>query len=524
MRSAATVLALILGLLTGAARAEIALRVGNGGEPQTLDPHAAIGVPDGRVIGELCEGLIANAADGTEIPGAAESWTVSPDGRTYTFTLRADGRWSDGTPVTAEDWVWSWRRALVPATRPVFPDLLFAIENAPAIAKGEAPPESLGVRALDARTLEVRLSRPDLEFLPGLDTRGTFAVKRGVIERHGADWIRPGNHVCNGPFMLAEYVPQGHVKLVRNPHFRDAATVRLDAVYFLPTEDLHTEFKSFRAGEIDVTASIPPNQIEWARENLKAALRIAPYVGTYYYFPNFQREPWRNNVDLRRALTLAIDRQAIVERISKGGQVPAYTLVPAFIPGYPAPVPEWADWTQEQRNAEARRLLAKAGYGPGGKPLEFEMLYNTQELHRQIAIAMAAMWQQVLGAKVTLANTEFRVLINRMAERDFPGLVRRGWIWDRPIKHLELFRDPARRSNTGFEDPEFRRLLDEEETILDEERYNALLAQAETKLIDQAAFIPVYYDTSRRLVAPHVKGWIDNPGDTHPLRYVWIER
>ncbi len=525
MRRVAAVLVLGLGLLTAPpAVAEMALRLGNGAEPETLDPHAALGVPDGRITAALCEGLITSAIDGTEIPGAAESWTVGPDGRTYTFTLRAGAKWSDGAPVTAEDWVWSWRRALLPATRPVFPDLLFSIENAPAIARGEAPPESLGVRALDDRTFEVRLSRPDPEFLSGLDNRGAFPVNRAAVERHGADWVRPGNHVCNGPFMLAEYLPQSHVKVVRNPHYWDAANVRLDAAYFLPIADQNTEFKSFRAGQIDVTVTIPPNQIEWARENLKEAVRIAPYVASYYYYPNFEREPWRSNLALRKALMLAIDRDAIVARIARGGQRPAYSLVPDIIPGYPAPRPEWADWTQERRNAEARRLLAEAGYGPGGKPLEFEMLYNTLELHRQIAVAMAAMWQQTLGAKVTLENTEFRVLLNRMAERDFPGLVRRSWVWDRPIKHLENFRDPARRAGTGYDDPEFERMLAEAEVELDPERYNALLARAEARLLERAAFIPVYFDTSRRLVAPHVKGWVDNPGDTHLLQYVWIEK
>lgn len=523
-RLAGSVAVLLCLLAAGPAPAEMALRIGNASEPETLDPHAAMGVPDGRITAELCEGLVTNAADGSEIPGAAESWTVSPDGRTYTFTLRAGARWSDGTPVTAEDWVWSWRRALLPATRPVFPDLLFAVENAPAIANGEAPPESLGVRALDPRTFEVRLSRPDPEFLSGLDNRGAYPLSRAAVERHGADWVRPGNHVCNGPFMLAEYLPQSHVKVVRNPHYWDAANVRLDAVYFIPTEDIQTEFKRFRAGELDVTYLIPPNQIEMARETMPESVRITPYVATYYYYPNFRNEPWRGNVDLRRALVLALDREAIVRSITKGGQLPAFTLVPTAIPGYPAPVPEYARWTQAERVAEAKRLVAKAGYGPGGKPLAFEMLFNTNDTHRQVAVAMAAMWQQTLGAKVTLHNTEFRVLLNRMAERDFPDLVRRTWVWDRPMKHLENFRDPERRSGTGFEDPEVRRILDEAETERDPERYNALLAKAEARLIDLAAFIPVYHDTSRRLVAPHVKGWVDNPGDTHLLRYVWIEK
>ena len=522
-RLAGSVAVLLFLLAAGPAPAEMALRIGNGSEPETMDPHAALGVPDGRILLSLCEGLVTNAADGMEIPGAAERWTISPDGRTYTFTLRAGAKWSDGTPVTAEDWVWSWRRALLPATRPVFPDLLFPIENAPAIARGEAPPESLGVRALDDRTVEVRLSRPDPEFLSGLDNRGAYALSRAVLERHGPDWVRPGNHVCNGPFMLAEYVPQSHVKVVRNPHYWDAANVRLDAAYFIPTEDLQTEFKRFRAGELDVTNLIPPGQIDMARGTMPESLRIAPYVSSYYYYPNFRNPPW-DNVDLRRALVLALDREAIVRSITRAGQIPAFGLVPSSIPGYPAPVPEHARWTQAERVAEAKRLAAKAGYGPGGKPLAFEMLYNTNETHRQIAVAMAAMWQQVLGAKVTLHNTEFRVLLNRMAERDFPDLVRRSWVWDRPMKHLENFRDPDRRAGTGYDDPEVRRILDEADRALDPERYNALLAQAEARLIDQAAFFPVYFDTSRRLVAPHVKGWVDNPGDTHLLQYLWIER
>jgi len=503
------------------------LHRGNGAEPETLDPHKSSGVPESWIQYDLFEGLVVPDGKGNFIPGAAESWTVSDDGLTYTFTLREKGKWSDGTPVTAQDFVFSWKRLVDPKTASDYAYFLWPVLNGQDITLGRQPVENLGVKALDERTLQVTLRAPTPYFISMLHHHATYAISKASYDRHGEDFVRAGTYVTNGAYMLQEAVPQSHVKLVKNPHFHDAANVKIDTVMFYPTENLETELRRFRAGELDVTYEIPVSQMDFVQANLADQVRIAPYFGTYFMAPNMTREPWASNRDLRLAVNLAIDRQAIVDKINKRGEIPAFTFVPPGTVNYTLQTPDYAAWTQEQREAKAKELVAAAGYGPGGKPLELEILFNTSENHRKVAIAVASMLQRVLGAKVVLNNQEWKVFLDTRDEKKFKDITRHGWIGDYNDANnfLELFRsDIGKQNPSGFANEKVDALIMEANRTADVEKRRELMQQAERIVLDQVGLFPLFYYTSRHMVSPAVIGWTDNLQDLHPSRFLDVKR
>ncbi|MFM2044471.1 MAG: periplasmic oligopeptide-binding protein [Pseudomonadota bacterium] len=519
----------VLSALAGPAAAqtaagEMVIRIGNGGDPETLDPHRITSITGDTVVLNLCEGLVAFDAGYNAVPGLAESWTTSADGKTWTFTLREGLKWSDGTPFTAEDYVWSLRRSVTPATIPGFPEFLYSIENAQAIVKGEMPPESLGVSSPDPRTIVFRLWRPFPDFLTfGAAQRGMYPLQRAAVERHGAEFTRPGNFHCTGPFILDEAVPQSHMRLVRNPHYWDAANVKPDVVYYYASEDSNTEVRRFRAGELHLTNTVPATQLDWLRANMPDSLKIVQGASTYYYMPNLKNAPWKDNPKLRTALAMAIDREGLTRGVTRGGEVPAYTVVPPGLKGYVPARPEWADWSREKQVAEAKRLYAEAGFGPG-KPLQVEILYNTLERHRQIAVAVAAMWKQILGVEVTLNNVEWKVLLEIQGAKTYKDMVRRTWISTFPFSHLDLLRGTAQpAASVGYANPEFDRLMAEADAIPDRDAYYARMRQAEALAVADMAIIPVMHDTQRRLADPRLRGFIPNGAAVHPAKFMWLE-
>ena len=517
--------ALGLVLTVGGAAAQGVLHRGNGAEPETLDPHKSTGESDGFIQLDLFEGLITIDAAGRHIPGAAESWSASADGLTYTFKLRENGRWSDGTPVTADDFVFSWRRLVDPRTGSRYAYYLWTVKNAEKVSRGQLPPDQMGVAAPDPRTFVVTLERPTAIFLAGLQHRSTYPVSRASLARHGDDFVKPGNLVSNGAYRLAESVPQGHVKLVKNPHFHDAGNVRLEAVYYYPTENRDTEMKRFRSGELHMTYDIPINQIGWLKANMADELKIAPFFSTYFYAMNMTREPWASNPKLRKALSLALDREVIATKVTQIGELPAYSLVPPGTQGYDykAAQPEWAGWTQAQRDAEAKRLVAEAGYGPGGKPLEFELLYNTNENYKKVAIATASMWQSKLGAKVTLTNLEWKVFLATRGRKAYKDVIRVGWIGDYNDAYtfVGLFRsDLGEQNHSGFADAAVDDLLRRSEAEQDPERRRRLMTEAELRVLDAAPVVPVYHYVSHTMVSRKVRGWQPNLVNQHPSRFL----
>ncbi|WP_035708563.1 peptide ABC transporter substrate-binding protein [Niveispirillum irakense] len=507
--------------LRPALAADQRLDIGLGPEVDTLDPHRSTTIVAGTLFVELWEGLTCFDAAGTIIPGVAERWDISEDGLNWTFHLRDNARWSDGSAVTAEDFVFSWRRAVTPATRLGLPEWVAPLRNAMAIMRGEAPADTLGVTALDARTLVVALEHPK----PDLTTYTAYwplsPLHRPSVEAHGDGFVQPGKLVGNGPFILDSVVPQSHYRLVRNPHYREAATVAAASVTFHVTEDLQTEMKRFRTGELVVTKDVPPTQLDWARTHMADSLRLAYRASTFFLVPNLTRAPWKDNPTLMRALSLAIDRQTIVEKVTRGGELPAFTMTPPDLTGYEPPAPDWSLLSAAERQAEARRLFADAGYGPGGKDLPpVELLYNTNELNRQVAIAVGAMWQQVLGVKTTLSNQEFKIVVSRMKEHSYPDFARITWAVGLVTEYLNLLRSRAETLGPGYANPAFDQAMEAVDNARDLPSFHKALAQAEAIAMADMPMIPIMRQSARRLVSPRLRGWADNAVDIHPARYL----
>ena len=501
------------------------LHRGNGDEPQTLDPHLAEGVPSANILRDLFEGLTSTAPDGRIVAGAAMHWDISRDGLTYTFFLDPNARWSNGDPVTSEDFVWSWRRVVDPRTATTYGRMLAPVVNAEAIFGGRLPPEELGVTALNPTTFQVSLDAPTPYFLGLLTHPTTYPVHRASYEAHGSLHVRPGNLVSNGAFRLVEWQVRSRIQIERNPYFRDADRVLLQRVVFYPFEDENTEFNRFRAGDLQWTNRVPSGQFRWLERTMPEALQVAPWFGTYFFTFNLTREPFRDNPELRQALNLAINRDIITERVTRFGEIPTFNLVPVGLPDYQPPLPEHAEWTQEEREAEARRLYLQAGFSEN-QPLTVELRFNTSENHRRIAVAIAAMWREVLGVQTRLVNEEFRVFLQNRAQRRITQVFRGGWIGDYQdaFTFLEIFHSGHGRNDAGYNNPRFDRLLEQIAAERIPSRRRNLMAEAERMLLADQVIVPVFTYVSKRLVDPRLVGWEENIMDQHLSRHMFLLR
>jgi oligopeptide transport system substrate-binding protein len=515
--------AVTVGGASGMELAEVqVLHRGNGADPQSLDPHKAEGVPEQNILRDLFEGLTSESSQGDVIPGAAEAWRISDDGITYVFELRRDARWSNGDTVTAGDFVHSFRRTLDPATGSRYAFVLSPIRNAAAVLAGRVPPHEVGVRALGDHALEIVLENPTPYFLGLVAHPASYPIHRASVAAHGERHARPGNLVSNGPYRLAEWVVQSHVRLERNPHYWDDAGTTIDDVWYLTTEDTAAELKRYRAGELDLTEFVPKAQLPWIRRNLGDELVIAPYLGTYYYGFNVTRPPFQGNRELRRALALAVDREILTAQVLAAGEIPAYGWVPAIADYQGQPMPE-AQWSQAQREQEAKRLYAAAGYS-ADEPLQIELLYNTQDDHRRIAVAVAAMWRQVLGVETTIVNQEWKAYLETRSQRRDTQVFRASWVGDYndAFTFAELFRSAGGLNATGYASPEYDRMLDLTAAEAYAARRVGHLQQAERVLLDDMPLIPLYFYVTARMVKPWIGGYESNIMDHHRTKDLYI--
>lgn len=498
------------------------LHLGNGAEPKDLDPHTVTGVSEGRLIRALLETLVVeHPATLAPLPGAAASWDISPDYRQYTFRLREDGRWSNGDRVTAHDFVYAWRRMLTPALAAEYAYQFYAIANAQAFHAGELTDfTQVGIRALNDETLQVDLTYPVPYFLHLVAHTSFAPVHPPTIERFGGPlkrhslWTRPENYVGNGAFRLSEWTLNRWIKMQKNPLYWNADQVTLNEVVFYPIENITTEERMFRSGTLHKTETVHPDSI--ARFQGTKTLRIAPYLGTYYFKLNTQRPPL-DDVRVRRALSLALDRQALVQFVTKGGEIASNGFVPVNLPGYATP----AEPDVQARLERAQALLAEAGY-PQGKGLPtLELLYNTAESHRRIAVAIQAMWQQ-LGINVELVNQDWKVYLSSVKQGNY-HIARAGWIGDYPDPNtfLDIFSGNSGNNNTGWQNMQYDALLLQAAQASSDQRY-ALLQQAEAILLEAMPIIPIYTYTSKALVSTDIQGWYDNIFDHHPLTQVLL--
>lgn len=510
-------------------RENILLRA-NGTEPAALDPHLVTGVSEHNILSALLEGLVRPDAKTLEpLPGVAESWDISEDGRIYTFRLREDAKWSNGDPVTADDFVFSYRRILAPRLGAEYASMLYPMAGAKAYNTGELTDFSeVGVQALDERTLEITLREPTPYFLSLLTHYTWFPVHPptvlnfGGIDQRDTKWTRPGNFVGNGPFTLEDWRIHEHIDVAKSATYWDRENIHLNGVRFLPITNLNVEERAFRSGQIHVSYAMPLHKIEPYLEADSAALRISPYLGTYYYAVNTTKQPW-SDARVRQALALAINRESIVKNITKAGQVPAGHFTPPDTAGYTAraslPIGDY-----EANLAEARRLLAEAGYPHGEGLPKLELLYNTSDNHKVIAQAIQQMWKQGLGVDAELVNKEWKVYLVSRSNGDF-DVVRAGWIGDYndPNTFLDLLTSWNENNSAKWKNEEYDALIKQAAQTTDPQERHELFQQAEAILVEEMPVIPIYFYVSAYLVDPAVQGWHPNILDQHPYQGLRLE-
>ena len=497
------------------------LHRGLNADPESLDPHRARSIQSGNVLRDIGEGLIAYSPRGELVPGAADSWSVSDDGLTYTFRLRESARWSNGDPVTAEDFVYSMRRLVDPATAAFYAQMLGGIVNTSAIIAGEMSPEELGVEAVDAYTLVIRLEQPVPYFLSLLTHPSAFPVHPPSVEQHGDAFARPGNLVTNGAYALQDWEPGSVVSLLRNEHYWDDASTAIDIVrHHVLTQEM-TELNRYRAGELHVTSSVPPDSFDQVREERSSELHVAPRLGVYYFGFNLTKPPFKDNPRIREALSMAVDREALVEKVTGRGELPAYSWVPPGVANYEPPRLSFADLSQDERNALARRLLREAGYG-SDNPLSIELRYNTSDTHQRIALAVQSMWREELGVETTLINEEFQVLLANMRAREITQIFRSSWIGDYNDAHtfLSVMQGGSPSNMPGYANAEYDSLMQRAAGQVDPKSRRLFLEEAERVLLADHAVIPVYFYVTQHLVSPDVVGWEDNVLDYHYSRHL----
>ncbi len=488
------------------------------GEPETLDPAKLRGVPEASIAIQVFEGLLEYPkGEGAMQPGVAERWELSPDGRTYTFHLRADAKWSNGDPVTAEDFRWSWLRVLDKQTGSSYAETMFIIDGAKAFMESATPDVStVGLRVVDRLTLSVKLSHVAPYFLELCGFHTFRPVHRATVENFGDHWTRPGNIVANGPFLPSDWVSNKHLELRRNEKYWDVRHVALETIRVLPVQENSTAVNLFDAGQIDWTGTVDLPAIGFAQLQTRPDYREDAYLGTYFYRINVTREPFKD-VRVRRALSLSIDRESIV-KVIKGGNLTATTFVPKMAGFTSADAPHLYD------PREAKRLLSEAGFPDGKGFPRFALLYNTEQNHKRVAEMMQQMWQRDLGISVDLINQEWKVYLQAQEHLDY-DLSRSGWVADYqdPIAFLELFTTGNGNNNTGFGDKEYDTAVDQVRTSADPVARAVLLTRLESILLSRGPIIPIYFYGRPYLLNRQVRGFEPHLLDLHPFKYLSFE-
>jgi oligopeptide transport system substrate-binding protein len=511
--AAFTVLAVLGGCARSAAPAGAAPAIlvrGGGPDPDSLDPQKARGFEAQSILRDLCEGLTTLDHNAHVAPGVASSWEVSADGRTYTFRLRPEARWSNGDRVVAADFVAALERLVDPATGSAYAEYVDVIANTASIVAGKRPPADLGVAAPDDATLVITLSGP-APYLPTLLSHpSTCPVHRPTLAAHPQGFARPGLMPANGAFVLSEWVQGSYILALRNRRYWNDAATHLDGVKYLLVPDENAELARYRDGQLDVTFVVPRGQFDWIKANLPDQLHIAPQLSTYYYGFNLRRAPFKDNAPLRRALSLVIDREKLTQLILRVGELPAYGWVPPGIDNYSSQAFDYRDEPMAARVLEAQRLYKAAGYSRD-KPLRFELRYNAGEVHTKVALAIASMWQEALGAQVTLTQVEFKSLLQDIDRGDVE-MFRSSWVGD--YNDAYTFAQYLK-SDFGVNLPHYRSaqydaLLERAAAQTDPAQRRQLLEEAERVMLTDHPLLPLYFYVNKHLVKPQVQGWYDN--------------
>ncbi|HDM8044214.1 TPA: oligopeptide ABC transporter substrate-binding protein OppA [Vibrio campbellii] len=483
---------------------------GNGTEVATIDPHKSQGVPESHVIRDLLEGLVNQNADGDTIPGVAESWETS-DNKTFTFHLRKDAKWSNGDPVTAQDFVYSWQRAVDPATASPYSWYMeyTKMKNAKDIVAGKKDKSELGVKATDDHTLVVELDSAVPYFVMMMGHTTTKPVHKATIEKYGDQWTKPEHFVGNGAYVVDKWVVNERLVLRRNEQYWDNDKTILNKVTFLPIENQVSEMNRFLAGEIDFTNELPLEHYKRLKKEHPESVSVVGNLCTYYYLFNTKKAPF-DDVRVRKAVSYAIDRNIVANAIMGQGQKPAYFLTPEITAHFNPEMPAYGKMTQKERDAEAARLLAEAGYGKDN-PLKFSLLYNTSENHKKVAVALGSMWKKALGVNVTLENQEWKTYLSTKDSGNFE-VARAGWCGDynEASSFLTLMKSGNTTGGIHYDSKAYDKLMEKAITSKSEAERSALYAEAEKLMAKDMPIAPIYQYVKSRLLSPKVGGFPAN--------------
>ncbi len=500
------------------------LRRGNAAEPQTLDPNLSSGVQEFEIISDLMVGLMASDALGQPIPGMATHWESSADGLTWTFHLR-QALWSDGVPLTAADFVFAWRRILDPGTGSSYSYFLYVVKNAAAVNARKLPPEALGARAVDDRTLEVHLEHPAPYLLEMLTHTATMPLPRHVVAAKGRAWAQAGNYVGNGPFTLNSWNPNDHILVEKNPRFYDAAHVALEQVYFYPTDDFSAALQRFRAGELDFQMRLPVQQIDWIKANLPQTIAPVPQLIADIMAVNFKRKPF-GDIRVREAINLALNREALTDRIIRVGYVPAYHLVPPGVANYPGGVAfDFKDMSPRARMQKAQALMRQAGYDETHRVKTTYLIRSTAPGGiRAVAAAIQQMLAQVF-VDVSILPADMQVFYPQIQAHDF-DMAQSGWVADfnDASTFLNLLQTGGGDNWGEYSNPAFDAALAAAQADIDLVSRGHKLATAESIALKDQALMPLWFWVSGNMKWPYVKGLEPNALDYHRSRWVTIDQ
>lgn len=499
------------------------LDIGNGAEPLSLDPHKASGQWENRIIGEMFIGLTTEDVDGQPVPGMAERWDVSEDGLTWTFYLRR-AQWSDGRPCTAYDFEYAFRRILSPETIAEYAQVTYAIRNAQKAKEGAVPVDQIGVRAIDERTLEMTLEHP-APYLPGLLKHYThYPVPKHVVEQHGDDWIKPQNVQVNGPFKLEKWWSNYVVHLVKNPRFFDARNVTFNQLYFYPTSNDDAAVRRVMRGEIAWNTNFSGKKQALYEKELPGFVRVAPYMLLQYFSLNCTKPPF-DDVRVRRAISMALDRDFLAKQIWQAGHQPAWGFVPPGMFGYPKGARlSFADMPLAERRAEAKRLLEEAGYGPN-KPLKFTFSHRNTGDNPRVAVVAQSDWRSIAPwVQVQLSGVEGQIHYANLRAKAFEA-GDGGWVADYNDAYTYLFLLETRtgpQNYPGYSNPEYDRLMEASVQERDLSVRANLMLRAEQIMLDDSPCVPVVFGTSKNLIDPRIQGFKPNLEDIHRTRWMSI--
>ena len=486
----------------------VVLRRGIGGEPASLDPGKAADIFSFEVIRDLYEGLASETPGGAVVPAVAASWTVDVTGTEYTFNLRAEAKWSNGARVRAIDFVEAWRRVVDPKRASPVADTLRSIAGAAEIIAGQSPPSSLGVSALADDVLVVKLERPAPFFPQVLTHSATFPVySEDAAKTHNAN-----NWISNGPYVLSRWIPGSNITLKRNPTYWDHTNVHIPNVEYVAIPDENAEYRQYRAGQLDITQSVPSGELTSIKMERPNELLVAPFLATAYYALNLRSPYFSKNLNLRKSLSFAIDRKVLEATILPFGQRPAYGFVPPGTWNYDSQSWEWHDLSDSERVKEARRLYALAGFS-ANNPLHLRVLFNSNNSIKQVAIAIASMWKQALGVDTELLDEEYRVFLDTRRNTTKWEVARLGWTADYNDagNFLDTLRSGSPNNDARYDRPEYNELLDRAASAVDAANRREFLQNAEKMMLSDYPILPIYFFSSKRLIKPYVAGATPNP-------------